>query len=458
MCDTIVAMQDATTDGSIIFGKNSDREPNEAQNITYSPSQNHPRGSSIKCTYLSIPQVEKTYAVLLSRPFWMFGAEMGVNEHGVAIGNEAVFTREKYRKNNALTGMDLLRLALERSRNAAQAMATIIDLIDRYNQGCNCGMDTSLYYHNSYIITDQKEAFILETADRHWVSKRISTFAAISNCLTIGDEYDNASTGIEDYAVKRGIIRKGDNLNFEKAFSDTLFTHFARGRIRVSCSIGRISQSIGKIDLSTIMGHLRYHNTESDYIIGKRPMRSICLHAGGLVSSQSTGSMVVKLKAGAAPLVFVTGTSAPCLGLFKPLLIHDTDMNDYLNTFSAKGEYNSIDIYGSAGKVYNPATLWWRGEEIHRRILLNYPRNSASWINSLKPSESAAIDSINALWNNSNKTLLKKTVNRTNKELLSLYNDHVDNYKESFINTDYKMSVMARFQWKIINKKAGFHL
>src|SRR3990172_498427 len=81
MCDTVVATGAVTADQVTLFGKNSDREPNEAHYVQYIPAGEHPPESRVKCTYLEIPQAEKTYAVLLAKPFWMWGAEMGANEH-----------------------------------------------------------------------------------------------------------------------------------------------------------------------------------------------------------------------------------------------------------------------------------------------------------------------------------------------------------------------------------------
>ena len=56
-----------------------------------------------------IDQSPVTYEVLLLKPAWTWGCEMGSNEYGLNIGNEAVFTLEKYAK-IGLTGMDMVRL------------------------------------------------------------------------------------------------------------------------------------------------------------------------------------------------------------------------------------------------------------------------------------------------------------------------------------------------------------
>jgi dipeptidase len=85
MCDTFVALPPVTGDGSVIFGKNSDREPNEAQVLEFHPRAVNTLPAMVACTYSEVPQVEETYATLLSRPFWMWGAEMGANEKGVVV-------------------------------------------------------------------------------------------------------------------------------------------------------------------------------------------------------------------------------------------------------------------------------------------------------------------------------------------------------------------------------------
>ena len=56
--------------------------------------------------------MERTCEIVLSKPAWLWGAEMGVNEHAVAIGNEAVWNRlscPQYDSVTRLLGMDLLR-------------------------------------------------------------------------------------------------------------------------------------------------------------------------------------------------------------------------------------------------------------------------------------------------------------------------------------------------------------
>jgi len=218
VCDTLVALPNSTREGVTIFAKNSDREPNEAQVVEFIPRTRHDE-EYVQCTYVKVPQVRETYAVVISRPYWMRGAEMGVNEHGVAIGNEAVFTKLPYAK-TGLTGMDMLRLALERSRTAREALDLIIALLEEYGQGGNCSATGKLYYHNSFIIADPREAWVLETAGRFWVAARVRDVRSISNALSIERGWDMASKGVVEYAVERGWCKGEEDFSFARCYSD----------------------------------------------------------------------------------------------------------------------------------------------------------------------------------------------------------------------------------------------
>jgi len=367
MCDTLIATPAASRDGIMIFAKNSDREPNEAQNVTLVPAMDHPAGSRVRCTYIEVPQAAHTHAVILSRPFWMFGAEMGVNEHGVAIGNEAVFTKEKYAK-TGLTGMDMLRLALERGATAAEARDVVLDLLERYGQGGNCGYQARLMYHNSFIIADSAEAYVLETAGAHWAYKKVEGVASISNCLTLGDDYDASSPGVVEAAKRKGTR----SLDFAAGYGDFLFTRFAKGRVRQACTLNHMMKDEGNIATRDMFAYLRDHR-EKPFRPGHRHMERICLHAGGLISTQTTGSMVALVRRGCAPLVYCTGTAAPCLSAFRPHLLTPEYAARGGGDFPAGAPMEGArDIYGTAEGRYDPAALWWRGEDVHRRALMNY--------------------------------------------------------------------------------------
>jgi len=134
MCDTFIALGNATKDGSVIFGKNSDRLISEAQLITFQSKNKYSPGEMLKCSHIEIPQVSETASIILSQPYWMWGAEMGANEYDVVIGNEAIATKEPL-DDKGLLGMHILRLGLERAKNARDALKIMTELLEKFGQG-----------------------------------------------------------------------------------------------------------------------------------------------------------------------------------------------------------------------------------------------------------------------------------------------------------------------------------
>ncbi len=177
MCDILVVTPKASWNKIMIFAKNSDREPNEAQIIEYIPRMKHEE-DIVKLTNIEYPQVKETYAILISRPWRIYGAEMGVNEYGLAIGNVAVFTKEPY-DDEGMLGMDILRLALERTRTAKEELEFLVSLIEEIGQGGNYSYEKRFRYHNSFIIVDPNEAWFLEIAGKYWAAKKIDIVYSI---------------------------------------------------------------------------------------------------------------------------------------------------------------------------------------------------------------------------------------------------------------------------------------
>ena len=370
MCDTLVAVGTATADGRSILAKNSDRQPNEAHTLVHFPRANHQPGSTLRCTYIDIPQVPETYEVLLSKPFWIWGCEMGANEHGVAIGNEAVFTKEPYEKGPGLIGMDLVRLALERASTARGALDVITQLLDAHGQGGNCGFAKPEYYHNAFAIADPGEAWVLETAGPYWAAERVKGVRTISNGLTIGREWDLASPGLVEHAIDKGWCRSKAGFHFAKCYSDTVYTTLSACRTRQQRSTALLEAQRGEIRVETMMAALRDHGMDDEADDDWRPdkgwlMSTLCVHAGfgPTRPSQSTGAMVAHLD-GESSTYWVTGTSGTCTSLFKPVYLQGSGLPD---------------LAPEPSGTFDAQSLWWSHERLHRAVIRDYASRMAAF-------------------------------------------------------------------------------
>jgi dipeptidase len=363
MCDTLVAVGKATADGSVILAKNSDRQPNEAHVLVHLPRARHEPGTMVKCTYIEIPQAPETYEVLLSKPFWIWGCEMGANECGVAIANEAVFTKEPHEKAGGLIGMDLIRLALERSDTARKALDAIIELLATHGQGGNCGFRHKEYYHNAFAIADAGEAWVLETAGRYWAAKQVHSVRSISNGLTIGANWDLASPGLVEHAVEKGWCKARDDFDFARCYSDFLYTSLDGCKTRQRRSTELLESQEGHIRVETMMAALRDHGPQARLDGRWNPgkgllMDTLCVHAslGPLRPSQSTAAMIAHLTPG-LPTYWLTGTSGTCTSIFKPAYLGGAGLPDL-----------GPEPTGS----YDPESLWWTHERLHRETIRDY--------------------------------------------------------------------------------------
>lgn len=382
MCDTVVAFGAPGENAGVWLGKNSDREPGEAQLVEVHPRRGNRRAAAagsgrLRVTHIEIDDVDETFAVVISRPHWMWGAEMGVNEKGVVIGNEAVFTSERL-DDTGLTGMDLLRLALERAASARDAVDVITTLLHAHGQGGRMGhRNVKFTYASSFLIADATEAWVLETAGRRWAAERvIGGVRSISNALTIG------VPDLVDDAAKARVDKAG---GFAKAYDSALMSTLAGARHRRACT-ARAGPSFAAMSAA-----LRSHDgrAPSDGLVMTMP----CAHASlwpTRAAGQTTASMIARVTNDGVR-VWMTGTSSPCLSVFKPVTF-DVDT-------AAGGS-----LGGAAGDRFDDASLWWRHERLHRAVLARSAEAHASVVAVASLLEEGArdatrADDVRAVWN-----------------------------------------------------------
>ena len=328
MCDTLYAGPSMAADGKAWFAKNSDRDPREPQAFCLVPQR--PEAEAILVGKRVFPGPDRGYAFALSKPSWISGGEMGLNEKGVAIGNEAVFSRWKPDKDGAL-GMDILRAALSFAPTAKEALDYIAAYVEHFSQGGNGAYKGRLYYDNSFIIADYEEAYILETAGRRWAWRKIDDFATISNAYGIETDYKrlDAQTRMEIAPVNPRAAcsdeaepgRVGERGSWKAWVEKRFYLRFTKGETRRACTAAALEAARGRMGLGAMLAALRVHGKYDPRRRGS--MASPCMHSGGFpVSNATTASAAVEYdRAKGRAVLWFSASSYPCVSLYKPLLL-----------------------------------------------------------------------------------------------------------------------------------------
>jgi secernin len=348
MCDTLCAPGPA----GMVFAKNSDRPPGEVQ-VAWPFGRRASAGCTLRTQYLTIGDTG-AHAALLSVPTWLWGAEHGVNEHGVAIGNERVATtHDAAHAPPALIGMDLVRLGLERARSAAEAVEVIGALLRTHGQGGVADAAHQDAYDSSFLIADPTVAFVLDTAGADYAAAPFPRGAAISNRHTLTKEWTAASAS----------LAAGDDFDrYRDVTKDT-----AHADVRLAASRAFLSSApTGGLTAAATAAHLRDHGAGPWGAPGSRgPVQppptgvgadssgvTVCMHVRGLCVT--TASMIAELPSGiadGAPVRVYVAPGSPCASVYVPA---------FPRTIAGLPPFVPVELSGE--------DLWHAADVLRRRV------------------------------------------------------------------------------------------
>ena len=348
MCDSFTALGNSTESGSVLLAKSADTEVNEAEQVVRYPRRQYGEGALARTTHRTIPQAPRTHQVILGRSFWAWGAELACNEHGVAVGNEAAFSNQKH-DGDGTCCLDLCRLGVERGATALEAVEAVGEVVSAFGQGGNCQMMGNFPFDTGLLIGDRHEAYVVNCAGRHWAARRVEDVMAISNRYQITDDWDlsSLSTGT------------GAKPNFREMFADEAREDEVAAFKRECRAQELLEARKGSITVQDMADILRDVGEDPDgYNIPDDELPSrICMHAAPFEARfwHATGAMITD-SSDEGVIVWMTGTSATDLSVFKPLFF-DADMPDT----------------GPLPRgTYTEGSLWWKHEHLHRRAVADY--------------------------------------------------------------------------------------
>lgn len=285
MCDLLCALPHAAG-GQTLFAKNSDRPPGERQVLEWLPPRLDEQVT--RATYVAVPaHPDATFGVVAARPAWGWGLEHGVNEAGLAAGNATIYTTLDPRSApDALTGMDLVRLVLERCADAERAVSLLAELLATVGQGGSGHEGERRPYWSSFLLADPYRAFVVETSGNDGAVEEVTDVRAISNRTTIA------------------------GFSAEHAHPRQPVDALVQPRLDASCRI--LAQR--PVTVADLQAHLCSHE-------GGRDGWTVCMHVDTPGHAEvTTSSIVAELPAHGPPVVHLL-LGSPCQGTYRRLTV-----------------------------------------------------------------------------------------------------------------------------------------
>lgn len=223
-CTNLIAGKGATTDGSVMMSYSADSH-NLFGFLHHSPAARHPKDAVRKITDWDtgkplgeIPQVAETYNVVGN-----------MNEHQLAIGESTWGGREELADTTGQSVMDygsLIYVALERAKNAREAIDVMTDLVEKYGYASE---------GESFTIADKNEVWVMEMIGKGaekgavWIAVRIPDNAISGHAneprirkVDLKDKENvRYSKDLIKFARKRGYFTgKDQDFSFADAFAE----------------------------------------------------------------------------------------------------------------------------------------------------------------------------------------------------------------------------------------------
>ena len=132
--------------------------------------------------------------------------------------------------------------------------------------------------------------------------ENVKKVRSISNGLTIRGKGDYRKKGIIEHAISKGYCKDDNDFDFATTFSRSPISVIPSTYSRGGKSTILLNQNKGKITSSLMMEFLREHQA------------GICMHGG----FESTGSQVSHLRKERKSIHWFTGTTLPCVSIYKP--------------------------------------------------------------------------------------------------------------------------------------------